>query len=325
MSTAREELATIQHRGAAAYAGTPLASGHGRVTRRVRRDRAVRAGVASLAGVGLIGAGTFGALQLRGPDALAPMGTPSPSSSSAESPTPSRTLPEGGVIEVEPGERADAIVERLADAYDVDIETAREAVVFALPPEAGGEPEGWLAAGAHATWAEFGTATRGTLTQQASSLSRGTEEVFLMNGVPRAQWQDLVTVASLVEQETRRPEDMPRVARVLLNRLDAGMRLELDSTVRYALGDDGDESPFTTAEDRNVDSAYNTYTNPGLPPGPIATPSREAIEAAISPADGEWMFFVTVNPDTGEARFAEDFEQHQENVLLLQEWAQENG
>ncbi|WP_193746345.1 endolytic transglycosylase MltG [Demequina aestuarii] len=325
MSTAREQLAAIQHRGATAYAGTALASSHRGVTRRVRRDRTVRASAATLAGVGVVGAGTFGALHLRGADALGPMGAPSPSLSGSVSPSPapSDSAPAGTVIEVKAGERADAIIERLAEAYETDAETARESVALRLPPEAAGNPEGWLAAGEHATWAEDGSATAGTLTHQASSMVAGTE--VALYDVPREQWQEVLTIASLVEQETSRTEDMPQVARVIRNRVDAGMRLELDSTVHYALGAEGDISPFTTAEDREVDSPYNTYVNAGLPPGPIATPSREALEAAIDPADGPWMYFVVVDPDTGEMRFAEDFEEHQENVMLLQQWAQENG
>ncbi|MFW2513338.1 endolytic transglycosylase MltG [Demequina sp. SO4-13] len=325
MSTAHEQLAAIQHRGAHVYAGTALAGDHGTVTRRVRRDRTVRAGVATLAGVGLAGAGTFGALQLRGADALGPAGTPSPSPSGSVSPTPapSDSPADGTVIEVEEGERADAIIERLAEAYDTDVETAREFVVLKLPPEADGNPEGWLAAGEHATWTEDGSASVGTLTDQASSMLVGTE--VALHDVPREQWQEVLTIASLVERETARPEDMPQVARVIRNRVDADMRLELDSTVQYALGQDGADSPFTTSEDRALDSPYNSYANPGLPPTPIATPSRAAIEAAITPADGPWLFFVMVNPDTGEMRFAEDFEEHQENVMLLQDWAQDNG
>ncbi|MFW7413459.1 endolytic transglycosylase MltG [Demequina sp. SO4-18] len=324
MSTAHEQLAAIQHRGRTVYAGTDLAHSHRGVTRRVRRDRTVRTGAATLAGVGIVGAGTFGALQLRGADALAPMGTPSPSGTVAESPSPapSDSLPSGGIIEVESGERADAIIERLAEAYDVDVETAREFVLLQLPPEAQGNPEGWLSAGEHATWTEDGAASRGTLNEQASSLALGTE--LALQDVPRERWQEVLTIASLVEQETSRTEDMPQVARVIRNRLDADMRLELDSSLRYALDVD-DPERFTTSEDRELDSPYNSYANPGLPPTPIATPSREAIAAAANPAEGPWLYFVVVNPDTGEMRFAEDFEEHQENVMLLREWAQQNG
>lgn len=327
MSTAHEQLAAIQHRAATAYARTALASSHGPVTRRVRRDRTVRASVATLAGAGVLGAGTFGALHLRGADALGPMGTPSPSvtGEATPAPSPSDGLPEGGVITVEPGERADAIIRRLAERYEADVETAREFVIAALPPEAGGEPEGWLAAGQHATWAESGRPTRGTLTEQASSLSTGTEIVLLENGVPREQWQETLTIASLVEQETVREEDMPQVARVILNRLELGMRLELDSTVHYALGSDVDQGTWTASGDRDVNSPYNTYLHAGLPPGPIATPSSEALQAAINPAGGTSLYFVIVNPNTGETMYATDFEEHQANVMLLQEWAQENN
>ena len=109
---------------------------------------------------------------------------------------------------------------------------------------------------------------------------------------------------------------MAKVARVIYNRLsEAGetdFKLQLDATVNYAHGEN--LGATTTAEERQIDSPYNTYRYPGLPPGPISAPGEEAIEAATHPADGPWFFFVTVNLRTGETKFAETFAEHQVNV-----------
>jgi UPF0755 protein len=114
---------------------------------------------------------------------------------------------------------------------------------------------------------------------------------------------------------------MAKVARVLENRIAIDMPLQLDTTVNYANGKSG---ITTTAEDRANPSPYNTYVHAGLPPGPISNPGEEALSAALSPADGNWLFFVVVNPDTGETRFAATAEEHQQNVLLFQQWLREN-
>lgn len=125
----------------------------------------------------------------------------------------------------------------------------------------------------------------------------------------------VVTVASLVEAEARHAEDRPKVARVIYNRLAKGMALQLDSTVHYALNESG--NVFTTDEQRQVDSPYNTYRYPGLPPGPVNSPGEAALEAALAPAPGTWEFFVTVNLDTGETRFSDALAEHEANRALL--------
>ncbi len=100
----------------------------------------------------------------------------------------------------------------------------------------------------------------------------------------------IVTVASLVEEEARVEEERPRVAAVVYNRLKRRMPLQFDSTLQYALGKYGQRLLY---EDRNVDSPYNTYKNPGLPPGPISTPGASALRAAMQPADVDYLFFVS--------------------------------
>jgi UPF0755 protein len=110
---------------------------------------------------------------------------------------------------------------------------------------------------------------------------------------------------------------MGKVARVLDNRIAIGMNLQLDTTVNYANGKSG---LTTTAQDRANPSPYNTYLHPGLPPGPIGNPGEDAIKAVQNPTPGDWLFFVVVDPDTGDTRFATTAEEHAQNVALFQQW-----
>jgi UPF0755 protein len=129
---------------------------------------------------------------------------------------------------------------------------------------------------------------------------------------------DVMTVASLVQAEARFDRDFPKVARVVYNRLREGMPLQFDSTVHYATGKDG--SVGTSDSDRASDSAYNTYKVTGLPPTPISAPGVKAITAALQPADGSWLYFVTTNPDTGKTKFATTYAEHQKNVAEFNAW-----
>lgn len=100
---------------------------------------------------------------------------------------------------------------------------------------------------------------------------------------------ELVTVASLVEKEAASPEERPLISSVIYNRLRADMPLQIDATIQYALGKPKEK---LSLDDLQVESPYNTYTNPGLPPGPIASPSRESIEAALEPAKTDYLYYV---------------------------------
>lgn len=117
---------------------------------------------------------------------------------------------------------------------------------------------------------------------------------------------ELITAASLIQMEA--PDgDFDKVARVILNRLDEPMRLQFDSTVNYDLPD---QEVATTDEDRARETAWNTYAKDGLPETPIASPSIEAISAVENPAEGPWLYFVTVDKD-GRTVFTTTFEEHQ--------------
>lgn len=120
---------------------------------------------------------------------------------------------------------------------------------------------------------------------------------------------ELLTSASLVEREAPAGE-FDKVARVILNRLDEPMRLEFDSTVNYGLED---VELATTDEDRGKVTPWNTYAMDGLPETPIASPTEEAIQAMENPAEGQWLFFVTID-DQGTTVFTDTFEEHLEQV-----------
>ncbi len=133
---------------------------------------------------------------------------------------------------------------------------------------------------------------------------------------------EVLTIASLIQAEAKLAVDFPKIARVIYNRLDDGMKLQFDTTVIYANG--GKKSVTTTAEQRAKDSPYNTYMYAGLPPGPIDSPGQAAIEAALAPAEGDWIYFVAVNPDTGETKYGVTAAEHARNVEEFRAWLRAN-
>jgi UPF0755 protein len=118
-----------------------------------------------------------------------------------------------------------------------------------------------------------------------------------LSAVPRGlNTYQLLIVASMIEREAKVPADRPKIAAVIYNRLAAGKRLEIDATVEYAVG-----HGKLTAKDLQSSSSYNTYTHDGLPPTPIAAPGEAAIQAALKPADGDWIYYVLSDKDGSHA------------------------
>jgi UPF0755 protein len=124
--------------------------------------------------------------------------------------------------------------------------------------------------------------------------------------------RELVTLASIVEKETGKPEERPLVAAVYSNRLKIGMALQCDPTIIYALERANRYNGNLTRENMQIDSPYNTYRYPGLPPGPIANPGRASLEAAARPADVPYLYFVARGD--GSHAFAATLEEHNRNV-----------
>lgn len=129
---------------------------------------------------------------------------------------------------------------------------------------------------------------------------------------------DALTVASIIEREVNKDEYRAMVSAVIHNRLKASMPLQMDSTVHFALQDYAKVT--TTAADRAIDSPYNTYLAAGLPPGPISNPGQAALDAAVHPSDIDSLYFVTVDLDSGETRFAATLPEHEANVAVFQQW-----
>ncbi len=145
-----------------------------------------------------------------------------------------------------------------------------------------------------------------------------------LEGQPLTLYQ-VVTLASIVEREAVVAEERPLIAAVFLNRLRAGLPLQADPTVQYALTlAPGSVEQFgywkeeLTLDDLTYDSPYNTYVYAGLPPGPIANPGLDALKAVVSPADTQYLFFVAKGDGSGEHAFAETLEEHLQNVERYQ-------
>ncbi|MEL0273551.1 MAG: endolytic transglycosylase MltG [Pontimonas sp.] len=146
-------------------------------------------------------------------------------------------------------------------------------------------------------------------------------------GVAEDEWHETLTLAALIQREARFEDDFYRVSRVFTNRLDVSMPLQSDATITYWTGEYG--SAGTSDADR-ADEAnpYNTYVRTGLPPGPISLPGELAIDAALNPVEGEWLYFVSVDLRTGETVFSETYAQHLRAVEQWLSWcgeSEENG
>lgn len=143
-------------------------------------------------------------------------------------------------------------------------------------------------------------------------------------GVPVEERERVLTWASVVEKEAGRAEDFGKVSRVIQNRLDLGMLLQMDSTAQYGFQTHDDGSVWSSDEALNDDNPWNTYVHAGLPVGPIANPGRAAIEATLYPEAGDWLYFAAVNLDTGESRFSVTIAEHNQAVAELNEWCLAN-
>ena len=122
----------------------------------------------------------------------------------------------------------------------------------------------------------------------------------------------VITVASITEKEGYYTFNMPKVARVIYNRLAQGIPLQMDSTVLYAIGQDGGP---VTPQDEQIVSPYNTYLNKGLTPTPICMPSQTALKAALNPPPGAWLYFVLVQKN-GVMAFSDTYAEQQANEQL---------
>lgn len=224
------------------------------------------------------------------------------------------TIPEGSRV----GQIVSAIVAGSEIKASALTAALRKPETLGLPAAANNNPEGYLYPATYTV--EPGT-TATELLQSMVAKTLAVEKDLDIGTRAKALGltsEEILTVASILEYEAKQDADYPKVARVLYNRIKAGMALQLDSTVAYVSQRKGDV--FTTDAERNNQSAYNTYQHTGLPPGPIGSPGQKTIEAALNPADGSWLYFVAVNLDTGETIFSDTFAEHNKAVANLQEF-----
>lgn len=156
------------------------------------------------------------------------------------------------------------------------------------------------------------------VTQIVSIMKNNFDNKFLQveqNKNPDLDDERIVKVASLVEREARLPSDRPLVASVIYNRLKIGMKLDVDATVQYVLGYQSDAKRWwkknLTEDDLNIDSPYNTYRNPGLPPAPISNPGLDSLNAAANPAKTDYLYYLS--DSKGKNHYAATLEEHNAN------------
>jgi UPF0755 protein len=215
---------------------------------------------------------------------------------------------------IPPGLRAATMLKLLAKDTGKPLSQFKAAyadtAALGLPSYADGNPEGYFFPDTY----DFppGTTPAGMLHTMVMMFITQTQSMGLPAAAAHAQFSEeqVITAASLLEAEAD-PGDYAKVARVIDNRLNQKMPLQLDSTVLYALGITGFN--LSTAQ-LHVKSPYNTFLHTGLPPGPIDAPGLQAIDAVLHPAKGDWTYFVTVDPKTGLTDFTDNFNQFQQWV-----------
>ncbi len=227
-------------------------------------------------------------------------------------------------VTVTPGQTTWQIVERITSvtSFTADEVNAalKDTTAIGLPEEAGGNVEGWLAPGS------YEVSSSDTPTTLLSQMIKRTIGELDALGVPKDQRELILNKASILEREVNIDEYLPKVARVIENRLnnpDAETMgyLQMDSSVLYGVGKTGG---VPSADDMADDNPYNTYLYKGLPPTPIAQPSEAAIKAVLKPADGPWLYYVTVNLETGETLFAQTLAEQEANTARFREYCTAN-
>lgn len=233
----------------------------------------------------------------------------------------------GTYVTIPEGLRMTQIFDILSEDTGIPVEdfeaAAKDYTALGIPENPANSAEGYLFP------ARYEIPEDPTAKELLTMMWKRTEQELNSVGIPQKDWHRILTLASIAEKEAATEEDYGRVVRTLENRLagvgEAGgtpMPLQLDSTIAYI---SGAERVSTTPEERAVDSPYNTYKYPGLPIGPISNPGAATIKAAANPPDGDWLYWVTVNTDTGETRFAETNAEHEKNVAAWRAWARANN
>lgn len=220
-------------------------------------------------------------------------------------------------VTLQEGLRANQILDKLSEALGIELIELQKAIedrsALGIPEDAP-SIEGYLYPATY----EFDPGVSATFVIE--TLVDHTLSKLIDLGVPESKWHETLTMASIVQGEAKE-RDFAKVARVFFNRLEVNMPLQSDATVVYATNG---EKVTTTDEQRATDSPYNTYYYAGLPIGPINSPGGAAIQATLAPESGEWLYFVTINLETGETRFTNTYAEHLVEVEKFRSWIREH-
>ncbi|WIB25094.1 endolytic transglycosylase MltG [Curtobacterium sp. MCSS17_015] len=221
---------------------------------------------------------------------------------------PSIVIPEGTALQdIEAG-----MVSKAGLSKDEVAAAAKDVSAYGLPPGVT-TLEGWLFPATYPIKPDW------TAKQYFQAMVDTMKERLARAGVAEADQERVVVFASLVQKEAGLAADYPKVARVFQNRLDDGMRLQSDATVAYGTGNTHTVTT-TDAERADASNEYNTYQHEGLPPAPISNPGEVAINAVVNQASGNWLYFVTVDLDSGETVFSDTYDQHLVAVERFRAW-----
>lgn len=217
---------------------------------------------------------------------------------------------------IKEGYRASQIFEVLHEKYGVPL-----ADFEAIKPSDLGLPSQALNLDGYLFPATYSFTSSDTALTMLQAMWNRTKQELDSLGVPEQKIHETLTLAGLVQREGRSADDFAKMARTFLNRVKVGMHLQSDATVSYGVNS---KTVSTTAAQRANDNPWNTYKYPGLPAGPISAPGTAAIKAALEPAVGDWLFFCTVNLETGETEFNETYAGHEVSVAKWRAWMRAN-
>ncbi len=225
------------------------------------------------------------------------------------------TIPEGFALE-----QVIARLVKVAGYKEGDIRKAMEnTATLGLPASAKGNLEGWIAPKTYTIGPDD------KIEDVLKTMVKVTKDTLQKLGIPENKWYEVLIKGSIIEREVNQPEYYGKVARVIENRIldndQTNGRLQMDSTVLYGLGKYGG---VPTNDDIKKDTPYNTYEHKGLPPTPIGAVSETAIKAAANPEKGPWLYFVTVDLNTGETLFASTLEEQNANTEKLNKFCREH-
>lgn len=221
-------------------------------------------------------------------------------------------------VVIKEGYRLSNTFKTLSDATEISVEqfsaAAKNLSAIGIPAHEI-SAEGWLFPATY----EFDPGLSATAI--LSIMVDRTKQELARYNVATKDWHRVLTLASVVQKEGRQTPDFYKISRVFLNRIDAGMNLQSDATVSYGVSGN---TVSTSAADRANTNGYNTYLHPGLPVGPISAPGSVAIDAALHPADGNWLYFCAINLATGETVFSNTYAEHEVAVRQWQAWMRAN-